>query len=148
MSATHRHGTFICSPSCSPWSNGVIPEERARELFDEWRGKRVTGGFVLFPKRRYPRTGGVAGNVIREDVNSTSEQADAATDEHGGICLWVAACINYSFASDPTKNHQTSCLFEVQSKTTGFLTRTPGTSIPETDLRLRQVGFLGMDLAD
>jgi hypothetical protein len=125
-------------------ANGVVPHDRAKQLFAKVRKNPVSGGFTLFPGQAYPRT---KGTRTHQGIHITKEEADAVCDAANRMVLYVAACINYSFATGPSVNHQTACLFEVLSST-GFITRTPGTSIPTANLQLDPSGFLGMDIAD
>lgn len=125
-----------------PVTDGLVPEARASALFEKARRQPVSSGFALFPRQTYPRDGQTP---VSQGLVLTKGEVDAATDDAGRMCLYLAAGINYAFASDPTNNHQTCCLFEVQSS--GFIARDRG-SIPATDLRLDESGFLGMDIAD
>ena len=123
--------------------NGHVPERRARQFFEEERRKPIYGGFALFPKERYPRP---RDRRVLDGVHLTKEEADRATDNAGRMTLFLAACISYTFASDPKKLHQTSCLFEVTTKQP-FIIRN-GPRIPETDLGLEETGILSMDIVD
>lgn len=126
-----------------PVTDGLVPQERATELFAGVREHPVSGGFTLFPGQSYPRDRDIP---VHHSVHLTNEQAEAASDDAGRMSLFVAACINYVFSSDLNHHHQTSCLFEV--RTPGFITHVGGTAIAETNLRLDESGFLGMDVAD
>lgn len=127
-----------------PITNGGPPERRAKELFEERRNHPVSGGFTLFPGDSYPRNRDIQTNEL---VVLTPEEAVAAADNAGRLSLYLAACISYAFSADPAKYHQTSCLFQVEP-TTGIFITADRRSIPETELRLQESGFLGMDLAD
>jgi hypothetical protein len=126
-----------------PVIGGAIPEDGARKRFEGVRGNPVSYGFTLFPGQAYPRA---RSPRIQLGIHLTKDEVDAASDGAGRMVLYVAACINYAFSSDPNTNHQTSCLFEVVQPAQ-FLTRASG-SIPDTDLILEESGFLGMDIAD
>jgi hypothetical protein len=126
-----------------PDEHGTAPQQRAREHFNSVRSNPVSSGFTLFPGQAYPRDRDIP---VHESVMLRPEETDTASDEVGRISLYLAACINYSFASDPDKNHQTSCMFEVRAP---WPIARGADDIPETQLGLLEIaGFGGMDLAD
>jgi hypothetical protein len=124
-------------------AGATVPEARAKALFEKARRQPVSGRLTLFPGQAYPRYGQTP---VGQGVVLLKEEVDAATDDAGRVSLYLAAGINYAFASDPTNNHQTTCLFEVQSKS--FFISRDRKIIPTDDLRLDESGFLGMDSAD
>lgn len=103
-------------------TDGEAPHEKALHLFNAWRQYSVYGGFPLFPKQAYP----TRDFLVRHATILSKEDADAATDGDGRMTLYLATCINYSFSSDPTRNHQTSCLFEIRSHAHPFIMRETG----------------------
>lgn len=123
-------------------TDGKVPKERAEKLFAQKRANPVSDGFTLFPSQSYPKPGQIP---VGQSLVLSAEKTTQAVDEAGRLSLYVAACINYSFATDSKTNHQTCCLFEVG---------TPwdiksGLKIPKDQLSLREfAGFGGMDVAD
>lgn len=126
-----------------PGTNGEFPRKRAEALFAKWREYPPSGGFALFPGQTYPRPRDVP---VPNSVHLTKDEVDSCSDNRGRMTFYLAVCINYALSTDPTKNRQTSCLFEVGSNL-GWISKDRG-EISDLKVKLEGVGFHSIDTAD
>jgi hypothetical protein len=124
---------------------GRIPEAEARAHFASLRQTSPSGGFTLFPNDTYPSVVNVA---VYPSVQLTQAQVNAATgaDPAANMSLYVACCIDYTFASDVFTHHQTSFILDVETPAGGPIRPNIGI-IAADDLTLRDTPF-GFDRAD
>jgi len=132
--------------SCNAWlvvlkNGGPYPFEEQQKRCDEIRKQPIGGGITLFPGERYPDKSGFGKFCIGVNLPPDEiEKALLTNPEHRYLSLSVVGCLDYTFATDPEKHHQTRFIFEVHKK--GPIPISPmDKRIEETDLSLFESGI-------
>jgi hypothetical protein len=129
----------------------VVPWDEQRRRCAEIGERPIWGGFSVFPGDRFPDNIGVGGfgvgmNASKEDIiRGTIELSEGRKM----LFLSVIGCVDYTFATDSGKHHQTGFIFTL-NKITGppYFISPDDQRIEKTDLMLMEPGIGSGSTAD
>jgi hypothetical protein len=96
-------------------NGGPFPLDEQRRRCDEIRKSPIGGGYTIFPGERFPEKIGVGQYSIGVNLSPDEiAQGLLASADRKHIALFVVGCIDYTFATDSARHHQTGFIFDLR----------------------------------
>jgi hypothetical protein len=122
---------------------GPFPAEEQKRRCDEIRAGAIWGGHTIFPGETFPKN--VALGMYSVGVNLTPDDIAKAllvSADHKKLSLFVVGCIDYTFATDPKRHHQTGFVLGLNKNGPYFISPDDGrVEIPDLELSAFGLGY-------
>jgi len=113
-------------------------DDLGREYWEEIRTTKISGGWTIFPKERFPKKLGLAG--WGRGVSISPDEIKKGRRDDGSIALYIVCCVDYTYPSDTANHHQTGVILQLERLAPLEPINPDEGTIPVKELTLRETG--------